>query len=46
MKKKIWKKFFEKKFLKKKIKIFFEDLKKIIFKIDLQYGGKYMQRHL
>ena len=31
---------------KKKIKIFFEDLKKMIFKIDLQYGGKYMQRHL
>ena len=28
------------------MKIFFEDLKMMIFKIDLQYGEKYMQRHL
>ena len=36
----------KKKNFLKKIEIFFEDLKKMIFKIDLQYGEKYMQRHL
>ena len=40
------KQFFLKKKQKKKLQDFFEDLKKMIFEIDLQYGEKYMQRHL